>query len=326
MRTVIIIVSWHSGPHLESTVASALDQARAGDRVVLWDNASTDEPTLRTLDVLAARHPSLVIHRSPSNLGFARGNNEAAARHRDSEAILTLNPDAVLKPGALEAMRAALAADPGVAAVGAVQLSPDERVIDGLGDVMHFSGLAWRDAHGQAVGDLHARLSRQGDVAEIFAPCAAAALYRREAFEAVGGFDPDYFCYCEDNDLGMRLRLAGWRCVRANRAIVLHTGSISTGRDSDFSVYHGQRNLVWTFAKNLPAPLLAALLPVHLVMTGIVLARYAVSGRAGLIARAKRDALRGLPAAWHKRRRTGAARRLDSLQVWRLLDKSLLRR
>ncbi len=306
-------------------MASALAQAGPGDRVAVWDNAS-DADTQAALDALQARFPALIVHRSANNLGFAAGNNAAAALHRECDAILTLNPDAVLKPGALAAMRNVLLEHDDVAAVGAVQLSPDERTIDGLGDVMHISGLVWRRSHGRSAADLGRRLSAAGETTEIFAPCAAAALYRREAFEAVGGFDADYFCYCEDNDLGMRLRLAGWHCLQANRAVVLHLGSISTGRDSDFAVYHGQRNLVWTFAKNLPAPLLVALLPVHLAMTAVVFARYTLIGRPGIVARAKLDALRGLPAALGKRRRTQADRRIGSLALWQRLDKSVLRR
>ncbi|MEZ5653643.1 MAG: glycosyltransferase family 2 protein [Burkholderiaceae bacterium] len=325
MRTVIIIVSWQSGPHLEPTVASALAQAGPGDRVVVWDNASAGA-TQAALDALTQRFAELIVYRSAENLGFAGGNNAAAARHRDCDTILTLNPDAVLKPDALAEMRAVLSANPDVGAVGAVQLTPDERTIDGLGDVVHLSGLAWRTGHGRPTGDLAARLERMGPTSEIFAPCAAAALYRRSAFDAVGGFDEDYFCYCEDNDLGMRLRLAGWRSLRANRARVLHVGAISTGPDSDFSVYHGQRNLVWTFAKNLPAPLLVALLPVHLLMTGVVMAHYARAGRFGVILRAKRDALRGLPAALAKRRETQSGRRIGSWALLRQLDRSLLRR
>ena len=325
MRTVIIIVSWQSAPTLAPTVDSALAEAGADDVVVVWDNAS-GPATQAVLDRLQRRHPSLVVHRSEQNLGFAMGNNAAAARHRECEAILTLNPDAVLEPGALGAMHAVLASGADVAAVGAVQLTPDRRTIDGLGDVMHISGLAWRAGHGKAAEGIAERLAAQAPGNEIFAPCAAAALYRRRAFDAVGGFDTDYFCYCEDNDLGMRLRLAGWRCLRANRAVVLHAGASTTGKDSDFSVYHGQRNLVWTFAKNLPTGLLLMLLPIHLAMTTVLLGHFALAGRARLFARAKRDALRGLRPVLAKRRVTQATRRIGSWQLLRMLDKSVVRR
>ena len=89
---------------------------------------------------------------------------------------------------------------------------------------------------------------------EIFAPCAAAALYRRAAFLEAGGFDEHFFCYMEDVDLGFRLRLLGYRCGYAPAAIVHHVGSGTTGARSPFTVYHGHRNLVWTYVKNMPTP------------------------------------------------------------------------
>ena len=57
----------------------------------------------------------------------------------------------------------------------------------------------------------------------------AAALYRRDAFLSLGGFDEDFFCYLEDVDLGFRLRLAGQPCRYVPQAIINHQGSASTG-------------------------------------------------------------------------------------------------
>jgi GT2 family glycosyltransferase len=78
-------------------------------------------------------------------------------------------------------------------------------------------------------------------------------LYRRSALIELGGFDEDYFCYVEDVDLGFRLRLAGHQCLYIPSSIVHHVGSGSTGgKNSDFAVYHGHRNLVWTYVKDMP--------------------------------------------------------------------------
>ena len=74
----------------------------------------------------------------------------------------------------------------------------------------------------------------------VRSPCAAAALYRRDAFMDAGGFDTSFFCYLEDVDLGFRLRLMGHRSTYVPEAVVEHIGSAMTGRRSDFSVYHGQ--------------------------------------------------------------------------------------
>lgn len=92
-------------------------------------------------------------------------------------------------------------------------------------------------------------------------------LVRREAFEAVGGFDALYFSYFEDVDLGFRLRLAGWRVLQSPDAVVAHVGGGSTGAPSGFAEFHGARNRLWTFFKCMPGALFWLMLPAHLLGT-----------------------------------------------------------
>jgi GT2 family glycosyltransferase len=182
-------------------------------------------------------------------------------------------------------------------------LADTPHLLDGTGDVYHVSGMAWRRDHGAPAerGE-----SRAG---EIFGPCAAAALYSRAALEEAGGFDESYFCYHEDVDLAFRLRLRGHRCRYVPEAIVRHVSSGITGRRSDFATYHGHRNLVWTYAKDMPGVLLWAFLPLHLLMTLASIAVCASRGQLGVILRAKRDALRGLGAVLERRREVQASRK-----------------
>ena len=91
-----------------------------------------------------------------------------------------------------------------------------------------------------------------------------------------GGLDEDFFCYMEDIDLAFRLRLLGWECLHVPRAVCRHVGSAITGRRSDFSVYHGQRNIVWVFVKNMPPPLFALLLPLHVLLNAAAWFRVAL--------------------------------------------------
>lgn len=78
---------------------------------------------------------------------------------------------------------------------------------------------------------------------------------------AAGGFDEDFFCYTEDVDLGFRLRLYGHRCLYVPAPVVEHVGSGITGTRSEFQLYHGHRNLVWTYVKNMPGRLFWLYLP-----------------------------------------------------------------
>jgi GT2 family glycosyltransferase len=178
--------------------------------------------------------------------------------------------------------------------------------------VYHVSGLVWRSGHG-------APLPTGESAHEVFSPCAAAALYRRDALLEIGGFDERYFCYLEDVDLGFRLRLRGQRCLYVPDAVVVHVGSGTTGKGSAFSTYHGHRNLVWTFFKDMPAPLLALYLPQHLLVNVLSVVWFAARGQAGAIVRAKWDALRGLPAILAERRQVQRERRVGARELRRAM-------
>ena len=219
------------------------------------DNASEDG-SIKQLKLPDERFRVIEL---PTNTGFAVGNNHAAKEAR-GDWIALLNPDAFAAPDWLEQMMKATTRESDVTMVGCLQrmaLEPD--ILDGAGDCYHASGLAWRAKFG------HKDTESLGTY-EVFAPCAAAALYKAEVFHAIGGFDERFFCYHEDVDLGFRMRLVGGRCIQTSDAVVDHVSSGISGRASDFAVYHGTRNRIWTFFKNMPGPLLIFLTPVHLAL------------------------------------------------------------
>ena len=285
-------------------------------RVLVVDNASSDHSA-----AFAGQFAGVNLLKMTANLGFAAGNNHALAEC-DTEFVALLNPDAFPEPDWLERLLTAAGAHPDAAAFGSRQLCQgDPEVLDGIGDTYHMSGLVWRERYGarQQACDLIPQ--------EIFSPCAAAALYRRQALVDVGGFDDDYFCYIEDVDLGFRLRLAGYKAMYVPDAVVHHVGSATTGgQRSDFSVYHGHRNLVWTFVKNMPGALFWLLLPFHLLMNLATVGMFMVRGQGGVILRAKWDAIRGLPRMWVKRQQIQARRVVTVQEIWRVLDKRLVSR
>jgi GT2 family glycosyltransferase len=159
----------------------------------------------------------------------------------------------------------------------------------------------------------------------VFSPCAAAALYRLQSVRAVGGFDEAYFCYHEDVDLVFRLRLAGARCHYVESSVVHHVGSGLTGRDSDFSVYHGHRNLVWTYVKNMPGMLVFWYLPQHLLLNLVTVIHYTLRGRGRVIFRSKWHALSGLGYALRQRAEIQSARTVESSEILSAMTRGLLR-
>ncbi len=318
-RVAVLIVAFNSGPYLQKALDGLATQTFRDFEIVLWDNASADGAAA------GARLPQNARYvRSESNLGFAGGNN-AAAKETRAELLALLNPDAEPEPAWLEHLVAALDAAPEVVMAASVQLSAeDPSRLDGLGDVFHVSGVSYRGGYGQ-------RAPSPAPSGEVFAPCGAAALYRRESFDAVGGFDERFFCYGEDVDIAFRMRLAGGTCVLAGGAVVHHVGSATTGRRSEFATYHGVRNRIWTLAKNTPWPLLLACAPLHAAVLAVQLFKAPFHGAEVWrgTSRGIKDGVRGLPIFWRDRKTLHAQRRVSTIHVARAMTWSpwkLLRR
>jgi GT2 family glycosyltransferase len=308
MTVAVLIVNYNGGSFLRDCLRSVKRQRTAPDRIIVVDNGSSDE----SLDTAAPYLSGVDVIRLPGNVGFARANNIAARAAGDVDAFALLNPDASADPGWLEALVAAAIRHPGVGSFASrILLASAPEYLDGAGDSYHPSGRAWRNGHRVRAGEWPQR------DAEVFAACAAAALYRREAFQQVEGFDERFFCYFEDVDLGFRLRLRGFGCLYVHDAVVRHVSSGVSGYRSDFAVYHGERNAVWTFFKNMPAPLLLLYLPQHVLLNLAALVYYPLRGQGRIVWRAKLDALRALPAILGDRSAVQAGRTVRSFVLRR---------
>jgi GT2 family glycosyltransferase len=247
----VIIVNYNAGKYLRPCVESLLTQTLTNFECILIDNGSTDN-SLSSLPPLDDR---FTVIEANENLGFAVANNRAATQ-ASADWIALLNPDAFARPNWLEQGLAARGFLPKTAMIGSTQyLALEPNRFDGLGDEYHAFGVAWRAGFGKPVEDIITR--------EVFGPCGAGAFYDRHVFQKLGGFDESFFCYHEDVDLAFRMRLAGYRCVQSADTIIDHVSSAISGRASEFAVYHGTRNRIWTFFNNMPGPLLIFLALPH---------------------------------------------------------------
>lgn len=314
LSVTIVIVNWNSGGLLAECLTSLTRQSYAPSRILVMDNGSSDGSAS-----VAQGIPGVTVRSLGHNFGFAGANNKAVLEC-DTEYVALLNPDAFPEKDWLDRLMTAARKNPGIAMFGSRQMMFGKSGrIDGIGDSYHICGLVWRNGYNRKLrpDDLVPR--------EIFSSCAGAALYRRDALLGIGGFDEDFFCYVEDVDLGFRLRLAGHRCIYVPDAVVYHVGSASSGgRHSGFAVYHGHRNLVWTFVKNMPSGLFWLLLPVHIILNLVTVLYFAALGQLRIILDAKKDAIKGLGKMWRKRREIQARRRVALVDIWRVLDKRLI--
>lgn len=288
----VIVINWNGGEYLPRCLDALSKQTFTNFETIVVDNASTDG----SADIVARHNSQIRLLLQQVNLGFAKANNLAAAVAR-GEWFALLNNDAFPEPNWLDELVNATQRYPGYAGFASCQIQVNNpKLLDGTGDIYHVLGLSWRRGYGLP-------LDKAEDYAvEIFAPCAAAALYHRERFIVAKGFDERFFCYCEDVDLAYRMNLYGDRFLYVPTARVHHIGSASSGKTSNFAHYHCQRNLVWVFVKNAPNWLFWLYLPGHLAINIVILLYFALKGEGRMIWKAKRDALRDIRKVWRQRR------------------------
>jgi GT2 family glycosyltransferase len=282
VRFSVIIVNFNGGAYVQGALTSLAAQTCRDFEVIVWDNASHDG----SVDALDATGlPAYRLVRSEKNLGFAGGNNAAAAL-ATGDWLALLNPDAAAAPGWLAAIEAGIArhAGRGVSMFASLQRAMHEAgKLDGVGDAFFGFGIPWRGGFGRPDTEVPGE-------GTCFSPCGAGAVYAADAFRAVGGFDERFFCFGEDTDIAFRLRARGGQCVFLPDAEIAHAGGALSGRVSEFALFHGSRNRVWTYVKNMPGWSLWLTLPGHLAITALILARGLMTGRA-------RDTWRGIVAA-----------------------------
>jgi GT2 family glycosyltransferase len=223
-----IIVNHDGERYLDRCLASL---EGSGTEILLVDNASRDN----SLVLVEERFPSVEVFPQEENLGFAAANNLAAAR-ASGEALLLLNADAWLQPGALDLLAARLEQRPEVGLVAPSLRYPDGR--------RQFSWSPARGVFGEAVQKVrnpfearrwvHGRLARS--VARLAGGLwytAACVLVRSDAWRSIGGFDEGFFLYFEDVDLCQRLEADGWSLAREPKAVAWHAGGVASRKVSD---------------------------------------------------------------------------------------------
>ena len=292
----VVVVCHDNADEVGITLAALAPQLRAGDEVVVVDNASSDG----TSDVARAAAVHATIIESRENLGFAGGCHAGARRSR-APLLLFLNPDAVPATGCLDTLRACAAERPEWGAWQALVTMAGGELVNTAGNVVHYLGFGWAGDIGRPVAAVDGRSHEVGF-------CSGAALVvRRDAWDALGGFDERYFMYGEDLDLSLRLRLAGWGVGIEPAARVVHDYEFAKG---DYKWFYLERNRWWTIVGAYPGRLLALLAPGLLAFeVALVLAAW----RGGWLRaklRAQGAVLLSLPTMVRRRQEVQATRRI----------------
>jgi GT2 family glycosyltransferase len=201
------VLAYGEEPWLDDCLTAAAQQA---DELVIVDNGSVHPDLVEAWE----QRPAVVVVRPGTNLGYSGGCN-AGACAANGDTLVFVNSDAIVQPGALEALQAALA-DPAIGLVCAsIRLAADPQRLNSAGNPMHYVGLVWSGHFGEPADD-------HQDAVDVATVTGATFATRADVWQALGGFPEEWFAYQEDSHLSLLAWQRGWRVRYEPAAVVLH--------------------------------------------------------------------------------------------------------
>lgn len=312
-------------PLLGACIASLERQSFSEMEIVIVDNSGRNEARRLLPPETRAR-----IVGSAENRGFGGAVN-LGFQECPAEYLATLNDDAEASPEWMQSLVAALESDPGAGMAASLVLLAGSGHVDSSGMLIARDGTSKQRGHGDPA-------ERWGEPGETLCPSGSAAIYREAMLRETGLFEEDFFLYCEDTDLGLRGRWAGWRCLYVPEARVAHRYSASAGAASSLKAWLVERNRLRLAVRCLPLSWLlmapAASLVRYFWHAGSMLsgrgkaAEYTRSGGGALslvamVIRAHIDLAANWRSLWSKRR-TIQGGRVSSAEMAGILGQSLI--
>jgi GT2 family glycosyltransferase len=243
----VIVVNWNRCGLLRACLQSLERQTGAKIEVIVVDNGSQDG----SAEMVGREFGGFTrLIRNAENRGFCAANNQGIQAARGAF-IALLNNDAEAEPGWLSALRGAFDAGPEIGmAASKIVMYEDPGRIDKAGHLIYPDG----QNRGRGTGEPDD--GRYDRMEEVLWPDGCAAMYRKQMLDQIGGFDEDFFAYGDDAELGLRARVAGWRCLYVPGAVVRHHRGSTLGLASSRRVELIERNRVLLALKHFPWSLL----------------------------------------------------------------------
>ncbi len=261
----VIIVSYNGMHLLRDCLDSLRGQTFRDFECILIDNASTDE----SVEFVRKHYPEVRIIQNQKNLGYGGGNNVGITAS-SGKYIALLNNDTKADANWLQRLVEAIEEDEKIGMCASKILNYyNPETIDNTGLLLYKDGIA------RGRGRLEKDVGQYASSEEVFFPSGCAGLYKREMLDGIGLFDEDFFLYLDDVDIGMRGRLAGWKCIYVPDAVVYHKYSATTEPYSSLKAYLVERNRIWIVMKYFP-------LRMMIVSLFYTLLRYVLQGYGAL--------------------------------------------
>lgn len=247
MKAAIVILNWNGKKFLEQFLPSVTQYCPSWARVVVADNASTDD----SVNFVKANYPHVEVIVNASNYGFAGGYNEAL-KNVDDEYLVLLNSDVEVTAGWLEPLIEWLDRDPKLAA-----LQPKIRAFHEK-ELFEYAGAAgglmdrnyYAFCRGRLFDTLEIDNGQYNDEIEVSWATGACLVIRNSCYKSVGGLDADFFAHMEEIDLCLRLKNMGYSIGYSGKGLVYHVGGGTLNKVSPFKTYLNYRNNLYLITKN----------------------------------------------------------------------------
>jgi GT2 family glycosyltransferase len=242
----VIVVNWNRCALLRACLNSLLSQSHPPEEIIVVDNGSSDD----SVKMLQSEFPCVAVIRNFENRGFCAANNQGIGIAK-GELIALLNNDAEAGNTWVAELARVFEGKPDVGmAASKILIHSNPSRIDKAGH------LIWPDGQNRGRGTGAPDDGRYDSEEEVLWPDGCAAMYRKSMLEEIGGFDEDFFAYADDAELGLRARIAGWRCIYNPRAVVRHHRGSTLGVASIGRLKLIERNRVLLAVKLFPWSLL----------------------------------------------------------------------
>ena len=326
VNTSVIILNWNGKKFLDECLSSLKRQTYSDFETIVVDNGSMDGSVQYIKDTF---QDFVRLIENEKNHGFAMGNNIGISR-AEGKYIVLLNNDTRVDPDFLKSLVSTARKYPDVGMCASkVYLDQGEKIIDTAGHLIYKDGL------NRGRGRLETDRGQYDKLEEVLFPSGCAALYKKEMLEEIGLLDEDFFAYGDDTDIGLKARLAGWRCLYVPEAVVYHKYSGSTSAYSPFKAFLVERNRIWIAIKYFPLSML--LLNPYYAFIRYVFQAYGVfthKGAAGLFAeeyshgrllsilvKAHFEAFRKFPGMWKKRKKIQKKIKVSRNEIYGWFDR-----
>jgi len=244
-KVTIVIPNWNGMQWLNGCLKALYDQDLPCFKTIIVDNGSIDS----SVQFIKDRYPQVEVVELSRNMGFAKAVNIGIEKSTTPYIAILNNDTIVYREWLSNLLNKIESSPPDIAAISSKMLRMDDcNLVDDAGDELSWYGSATKRGYNEPA-------SVYCDEVEVFSPSGGASLFRREFLLKTGSFDPDFFAYLEDVDLGLRGRLLGYRYLYLPTAKVLHK-SHGSGIQTAHYVKLITRNRLLLFAKNIPSSLL----------------------------------------------------------------------